>query len=445
MTVICPKCQYENRADTTRVVCARCATLIEVRTTQGSAPVNDWGATDLSQRVTKPMSNASGTSSVSASGSPQRDLYATRIEPEADEVLDIPRVSNGSYSVTEPGAVFEDVLASSQGVPTVSEFEEIHLPEPVSTPPVENQNPYTPVLSVAAAPPVFQPPVFTPPAAPESSYSVPAEFSESVPQNGAAEKVSGWPMLPEDSFGAKREADGPLFGSSHRSRGLLPRVLAAVLVFGLLCVAAWYFLADKLFKREVAVNKPPITQPVKPANPPPTVTANKGATGTATSPSVSPSVTTGTAKGSESNATGAAQPAKTAASDPTANKASGTTDPHKKPAVPPSTPAPAAATSGKPLPVPTGPSGPSVSRNEGSLTVQVGSYKDQNEANQKAGSLKAAGVEARVVKADIPNKGTWYRVQAGRFTSREEAARYGSQLKARGSAKEMIVTGYQAN
>ncbi len=437
MTVICPKCQYENRADTTQVVCARCATLIEVRTTQGATPVNDWGATDLSQRVTKPMSNSPGAASVSANGS-RRDPYATRLEPEADEVLDIPRVSNSTYPVNEPGAIFEEVLSPSQGVPKVSEFDAIPRLEPVRTQPVENLNPYIPVPPAAL--PIFQPPPVTPPPVPENSYSVPAEFAEFAPQNGAAEKGVGWPMLPEDSPDAKSHADGPLFGSGDSSRGLLGRVLAVVLVFGVLCAAAWYFLAEKFLGREVAVNKPPIAQPAR--SNPPTVSASKSA---ATAASTTP----GTAKSSENTANTATQPAKPAASDPTANKAPGTPDPNKKPAPSP-TSVPAAAASGKPLPVPTGPSptgpsGPSVSRNEGSLTVQVGSYKDQAEANQKAGSLKAAGVDARVIKADIPNKGTWYRVQAGRFTSREEAARYGSQLKARGSVKDVMVTGYQAN
>jgi len=35
MKVTCPKCQFENQADSSRVVCARCATIIEVRMDQG--------------------------------------------------------------------------------------------------------------------------------------------------------------------------------------------------------------------------------------------------------------------------------------------------------------------------------------------------------------------------------------------------------------------------
>jgi hypothetical protein len=35
MRVICPKCQFENQADSSRVVCARCATIIDVKPDAG--------------------------------------------------------------------------------------------------------------------------------------------------------------------------------------------------------------------------------------------------------------------------------------------------------------------------------------------------------------------------------------------------------------------------
>ena len=35
MRVICPKCQFENQADSSRVVCARCATIIEAKPDAG--------------------------------------------------------------------------------------------------------------------------------------------------------------------------------------------------------------------------------------------------------------------------------------------------------------------------------------------------------------------------------------------------------------------------
>jgi cell division protein FtsN len=77
------------------------------------------------------------------------------------------------------------------------------------------------------------------------------------------------------------------------------------------------------------------------------------------------------------------------------------------------------------------------------LAIQVASYKSAGEAQQTVSRLKSAGVEARVVKADVPGKGTWFRVQTGRFTSEAEAAKYAGELRTKGVTRDFIVTGYQ--
>jgi hypothetical protein len=57
--------------------------------------------------------------------------------------------------------------------------------------------------------------------------------------------------------------------------------------------------------------------------------------------------------------------------------------------------------------------------------------------------LKSAGFEARSVEVEIPKRGTWYRVQSGRFVSRDEAERYGRQLRDRGVVSSFITTDVQ--
>ena len=76
----------------------------------------------------------------------------------------------------------------------------------------------------------------------------------------------------------------------------------------------------------------------------------------------------------------------------------------------------------------------------GNFTVQVGSYPDASQANERVSSLRAAGFEARAAAVEIPKRGTWYRVQAGRFQTREEATRFGAQLRAKGAADNALVT-----
>lgn len=41
--------------------------------------------------------------------------------------------------------------------------------------------------------------------------------------------------------------------------------------------------------------------------------------------------------------------------------------------------------------------------------------------------------------AELPNRGTWYRVQAGSFQTRDEAGKAGSQLRAKGAASTVMV------
>ncbi|MBA3241863.1 MAG: SPOR domain-containing protein [Acidobacteria bacterium] len=75
----------------------------------------------------------------------------------------------------------------------------------------------------------------------------------------------------------------------------------------------------------------------------------------------------------------------------------------------------------------------------GNFTVQVGSYPDASQANERVSALRASGVEAQAAGVEIPKRGTWYRVQAGRFQTREEATRFGAQLRAKGAADNVIV------
>ncbi|HEX8458541.1 MAG TPA: SPOR domain-containing protein [Pyrinomonadaceae bacterium] len=80
---------------------------------------------------------------------------------------------------------------------------------------------------------------------------------------------------------------------------------------------------------------------------------------------------------------------------------------------------------------------------DGKVTIQVGSYNVAAEADERVAKLKSAGFEARRVTVEIPKRGTWYRVQSGRFTSRDEAERYGKQLRDKGIVSSFITTDVQ--
>lgn len=76
---------------------------------------------------------------------------------------------------------------------------------------------------------------------------------------------------------------------------------------------------------------------------------------------------------------------------------------------------------------------------EDGFTLQVGSYNELAQAQERVAKLDSAGVSAYVARVEIPRRGTWYRVQTGRFGNREEAVRYGTQLKSKGVVADFIV------
>jgi hypothetical protein len=67
--------------------------------------------------------------------------------------------------------------------------------------------------------------------------------------------------------------------------------------------------------------------------------------------------------------------------------------------------------------------------NKGGYTVQIASFRKEDEALELAKSLRAKGIPAFVRQARIKGKGTWYRVRVGEFKTLEEARSYGQYLK----------------
>ena len=77
------------------------------------------------------------------------------------------------------------------------------------------------------------------------------------------------------------------------------------------------------------------------------------------------------------------------------------------------------------------------------FTVQVGSFDSQSEANERVSGLRREGFEARAVAVEIDGRGTWHRVQVGRFADREGAAKTQASLRAKGAAAAALVVPLQ--
>ncbi|MBL8186834.1 MAG: SPOR domain-containing protein [Acidobacteria bacterium] len=390
MKVICPKCQFENQADSSRVVCARCATIIEVKQDLGTGPEGNGkrqtarlpfvGNVGNSQPLNNPLPNPPANAG--------RDVYATRIGDDFDDVLDIPRQTQPTYQAgqmnqpsNEPTTAFEDVFAMPN----------YDSPPSYDLPPQPERKPTAPMEGFPTGP---------------NRQRATQDYDESPEP-----EFMGWPVLPEN---ADYEPDQS--GTMASNRGaLLIRIGLGVLVFGLLSVAAYFLLGDKIAKRQAEFNDrvasgntetsasstyPPATVPSIESKPP------------AASPSTEPVKPQDQAPAVSNNA-------KPIEIQPATGKTGHSPSP--KPA--PQTEQSVAATP-----------------NNGSLTIQVASFNDQAQANERVNSLRSKGVEARAVRVEIPNKGTWYRVQIGGFKSREEASGYANQLRSKGILQDFIIT-----
>src|SRR5262245_6929428 len=388
MKVTCPKCQFENQADSSRVVCARCATIIEVRMDQG------FDSNGKRQTARLPFTSgglSGGGQSLGSQRFNDSDVYATRIGDDFDDVLDVPIQSQPGYQPvdeTPPVPVFEDVFMQTQNQ--------------------DQPSPYDfPAYDKASATPID--PYGNPGARPRDSqdYIEPAE-----------QEYVGWPVLPESP-----EEEEAASGSGRG--GLFLRIGLILALVGVVSFWAYYFLGDFITKRRA-----------QKAGAVPTVESSPNAE-TADKPSqAAENPPTPAAEGEKAPAGNDQPPAQ---SLPLNNKSGErrvvTLSPKQKQPVGDNP----TETSEPPKPPPVRGGGGS----RGSMTVQVGSFKDQGEADARAASLNAAtNGEFHVVKAVIPGMGVWYRVQQVQgFGSREAALSYGNRLRAKNLVSDFIVTG----
>ncbi|NDY56807.1 D-alanyl-D-alanine carboxypeptidase [Desulfovibrio sulfodismutans] len=99
----------------------------------------------------------------------------------------------------------------------------------------------------------------------------------------------------------------------------------------------------------------------------------------------------------------------------------------RRPALPPVAPAVTTAVAESSVP------------GHGELTLQESSFQTADEAKTRARKLERIGVPARVVTADLGDKGVWYRVMIGSFSSMQEARRYKQQLTTRHDLAHLII------
>jgi hypothetical protein len=72
------------------------------------------------------------------------------------------------------------------------------------------------------------------------------------------------------------------------------------------------------------------------------------------------------------------------------------------------------------------------------FTLHLASFRDSARAAKELKALKAKGVAARLVSVDLPGKGRWSRVLAGKFAEKSQAEARGF-LAMKGKAKSPVI------
>jgi cell division protein FtsN len=70
--------------------------------------------------------------------------------------------------------------------------------------------------------------------------------------------------------------------------------------------------------------------------------------------------------------------------------------------------------------------------------VQAGAFPSESDADNLKGRIAFIGLQASVVRADLPEKGTWYRVRLGPYRSTEDATRAKDTLAQNGISATLV-------
>ena len=76
----------------------------------------------------------------------------------------------------------------------------------------------------------------------------------------------------------------------------------------------------------------------------------------------------------------------------------------------------------------------------GAFTLQLGASPSRDDAERQASRLREKGYAPYIVAAEVPGKGTWYRVRMGSFPSKDAATRYLQDFKRETQAEAFVAS-----
>jgi hypothetical protein len=77
------------------------------------------------------------------------------------------------------------------------------------------------------------------------------------------------------------------------------------------------------------------------------------------------------------------------------------------------------------------------------FTVQLEAAPTVEAAQERVKQFQAQGLDAYIVKSQVPGKGTFYRIRVGMFPNQAEARKYGTDLQKQGIVSEFFIAAYE--
>jgi cell division protein FtsN len=390
MRITCPKCEFKGLIDSaplafeTHVACVRCGTTFEAMLVEGEIRTSLL-PDDYEKFLAPPAAPDADAEAMPPISSPP--------EPDTEDVLALPQTPEVDQQVDEPADVaLEDVLLVTSAEAEPSAQENVLVSQD------EGATEELAVLTEACSLPL-------------QDESQPDKVAEAVNE-------------PSFNFSTHEEAkaDYDRHGMGMRLMRISPLWLVICgMTFIAVIILSNQFAKPAQQEQSVASNF---------ASP-----SNKATNQTLTQPPQPVSTSPAATSVQDSSQTGAPAPVELK-KEAEAIEEKAETKTTEEPKAPASESAPSEAETKRSAPaaVPQ-----SQSMDAGGFTIQIGSYNVIEQANERVARLQATGFDARVVTVELPKRGTWYRVQAGRFSNKEEAARYGNEMKSRGAADSFII------
>jgi cell division septation protein DedD len=83
---------------------------------------------------------------------------------------------------------------------------------------------------------------------------------------------------------------------------------------------------------------------------------------------------------------------------------------------------------------------PEATSSTGAFTLQLGASPNRDDAERQASRLREKGYAPYIVTAEVPGKGTWYRVRMGSFPTKDAATRYLQDFKRETQAEAFVAS-----